>query len=544
MTSLPGSPTIGRHLEALYPGADHAAIGERLHELFASLRRRPLGAWSAADTVLITYGATVVAPGEAPLRTLRRFLDDYVGDGFSAVHILPFFPYSSDDGFSVIDYRIVDPALGDWTDIGAIADDYQLMVDLILNHASAQSAWFQQFRAGRAPGTDYFVTADPDADTSTVTRPRTHPLLQPVATPSGERHVWCTFGHDQVDLDFANPDVLLEFASILVDYLDRGATLIRLDAVAYLWKQLGTTSIHLEQTHTVVKLFAQLLAGRARLITETNVPHAENISYFGAGDEADAVYNFTLPPLVLDAFWHERSGPLQAWLTALDSPPPGRVFLNFLASHDGFGVRPAEGLLTTEEITALADRARALGGFVSEYDSPNGPRPYELNLSLADALGSVDRLVAAHALMAALPGVPAVYIHSLLATPADAAAVERTGNRRAINRVTLDDGELRAELADEASRPAQALRRITDLLAVRARQPAFDPAADLEPLDVGPTVVAFRRSHPDQRITVLANVGAERVDGFAPEIVDGGVDLISGQPIATLAPGQVGWVAD
>jgi len=215
--------------------------------------------WDQRDAVLITYGDMVSADGEAPLATLRR------------------------------------SALGSWDDIDALGGDYRLMADLVINHVSGQSHWFRAYCNGLAPERHYFIEVEPDADLSAVVRPRTAPLLRAVQTPAGERHVWATFGPDQLDVDFSNPDVLFEYLDILLLYVYHGTQI---------WKQLGTPCIHLPQTHEVVKLLRdllQMLAPGVLLITETNVPHAENLSYFGAGDEAHMVYQFSLPPLLLHA---------------------------------------------------------------------------------------------------------------------------------------------------------------------------------------------------------------------------------------------------
>jgi len=304
--------------------------------------------WDQTDAVLISYGDMVCASQEAPLATLRRFLEQHVGDAISSLHLLPLFPYSSDDGFAVIDYRQIDPALGRWADLDALADDYRLMLDLVINHVSSQSRWFRAYTNGMAPERHYFIEVDPKADLSAVVRPRTSALLRSVQTPYGERHVWATFGQDQIDVDFSNPDVLFEYLDILLFYVHHGAQIIRLDAIAYLWKQLGTSCIHLPQTHEIVKLLRDLLnlvAPRVLVVTETNVPHAENISYFGNGDEAHLVYQFSLPPLLLHAMHSGNGRYLTEWAAALAPPPPGCTYFNFTASHDGIGVRPLEGLL-------------------------------------------------------------------------------------------------------------------------------------------------------------------------------------------------------
>ncbi len=327
----------------------------------------PVEPWSEKDAVLITYGDMVRAADERPLATLHSFLNRHLKKAFNTVHVLPFFPYSSDDGFSVIDFREVNHDLGTWDDIEALSRDFRIMADLVLNHVSRQSRWFRYYVAGVSPARFYFIEADPAADYSSVVRPRATPLLSSTQTRDGERHVWTTFSDDQVDLNFKNPDVLFEFIDILFFYISKGVRVFRLDAIAYLWKDLGTPCIHLPQTHQIVKLFRdiiELLAPDVLLITETNVPQDENISYFGNGDEAHIVYQFPLPPLLLHALQTGQGRYLTEWAAALPALPRGRTFLNFTASHDGIGVRPLEGILSDAEIAKLADGGRGTGAAV------------------------------------------------------------------------------------------------------------------------------------------------------------------------------------
>ncbi len=488
------------------------------------------------DAVLITYGDQFRIPDEPPLRTLRRFLRTHLGKSISAVHILPFFPYSSDDGFSVIDYRRVNPDFGTWEDIKALEHDYRLMFDAVINHVSRQSAWFQGFLRGEVPYTDYFIVVDPQTDLSQVVRPRPWPLLTPVETAHGLKHVWTTFSADQIDLNYANPAVLLEIADLLLFYVARGARIIRLDAIAYLWKEIGTPCIHLPQTHAVVKLFRTMLdevAPGVLLITETNVPHAENISYFGDGhDEAQLVYNFTLPPLTLHALQTGDATRLTAWARTLKTPSEATAFFNFLASHDGIGVRPAEGWLSTEEIAALADRTLAHGGRVSTYARPDGSQaPYELNITWYDALNDpahpdghgIARFMASQAIMLALAGVPGIYVHSLFGSSNCERCFRERGYPRALNREKFAYPDLEAELADPQSRAARILTAYRRLLNVRRRHPAFHPQAAQEVLELHPGVFAVRRGEGREALLALVSVRPEPLrlhlparEGFPP----------------------------
>ncbi|MCX7426452.1 MAG: sugar phosphorylase, partial [Planctomycetia bacterium] len=426
--------------------------------------------WDQRDVVLITYADQVRAADRCPLAALGQFLGETGLDRvINTVHLLPCFPYSSDDGFSVIDYRRIDPALGDWADVRALGRKHSLMLDLVLNHVSRRSPWYAAYAAGREPYVRYFLEVDPAADLSAVTRPRSLPLLTPVETARGTRYLWTTFSDDQIDLNYAEPDVLVEMIDVLLFYLEQGARIIRLDGIAYLWKQPGTPCIHLPQTHEVVKLLRDVVDAVAPgtiLLTETNVPQAENTSYFGdGGDEARMVYQFSLAPLLLEALLSGDAGLLVGWLAELEPTPPGTTTLNFTASHDGIGVRPLEGLMPPDRFERLIESVIRRGGRVSTKRNPDGSEsPYELNVTYFSALAEPDRadglavqvrrFLASQALMLSLRGVPAVYFHSLVATPNDVVGAERTGRARSINRRKFDAAELRAALGCLGSPPA------------------------------------------------------------------------------------------
>ncbi|MEC7377955.1 MAG: sugar phosphorylase, partial [Pseudomonadota bacterium] len=466
-------------LEVVYPELDCDFLAE---QLLATVGLEPnqepppahQNHWDESDVVLITYADTVQRADEKPLVTLHRFLEDCLADTVSAVHILPFFPYSSDDGFSVMDYLAVNESHGTWEDIERIAGDYKLMADLVINHMSARSRWFENFRKRVEPGKDYFFEGNPRDDLSAVVRPRTSPLLNAVQTDDGERYVWCTFSDDQVDLNFANPMVLVEFAAIIRYYLDRGILLFRLDAVAFLWKEPGTPCIHLQQTHELIKILRLLIehhSPNAVVITETNVPNRENLTYFGNANEAHVIYNFSLPPLLINTLVTGDCKHLKTWLMSMPPAQMGTTYLNFIASHDGVGMRPTDGLLSDEEKQRLINTMESFGGKVSFRRTPDGrDQPYEINIALYDALqGTAEsgrdhwqlpRFLCAHTIMLALEGIPAFYIHSLLATENDLARVEHTGRLRSINRSQWQLDELEEKLADPLSHHGKAFAEL------------------------------------------------------------------------------------
>ena len=484
-----------------------------------------------SDAILITYGDQFQQPGLPHLLTLAHFLDAYLRDVLDGVHILPFFPYSSDDGFSVIDYKQVRPDLGDWEDIVRLRQQgRRLMFDAVVNHISRESAWFQGFLRDEAPYRDYFIVADPNADLSRVVRPRALPLLTPVKTASGVKYVWTTFSDDQIDLNYANPKVALEIIDVLLFYAAKGADIIRLDAIAYLWKIIGTTCIHLPQTHAMVKLWRAIFDAvdpDLLLITETNVPHRENISYFGAylpetgkTDEAQLVYNFTLAPLTLHAFLSGDATKLSRWAAHLKAPP-GATFFNFIASHDGIGVRPAEGILTPEEMQSLVARTLAHGGQVSYKANPDGSRSvYELNTTLYDFLNDpahpdpdvdVARFLATQSILLSLTGVPGIYVHSLFGSRNCHACYERTGRARSLNREKFLLSEVEDFLSAENSHQSRVFAGYRAMLATRRQHPAFHPLANQQVHHLGPTIFAMERVAPagEERMLCLTNVSGQ-----------------------------------
>jgi len=551
---------IEARLQRLY-GQDGGVVAERLVSVVESRRQQmpPPSAttWNETDAVLITYGDQISADGETPLQTLRSWLcRTGLNQLIHTVHILPFSPYSSDDGFSVIDYRRVDPALGTWDDITALGEHVNLMFDLVLNHCSQESEWFQAYLRGEEPYIRYFIEADPAVDLSGVTRPRSLPLLHEFTTSRGPRHIWTTFSRDQVDLNFADPDVLIEMIDILLFYAQQGARIIRLDAIAYLWRELGPPCIHLPQTHEVVKLMRDVLEVAAPgtwLLTETNVPHVENVSYFGERDEAHLVYNFSLPPLLLEAFVSEDVTYLQNWLADLEYPA-GTAYFNFTASHDGVGVRPLEGLVPAARFEQLIAAMRERGAFVNtKRDSNGNDSPYELNITYFDAFSDpvapdadlhAQRFLASQAIMLFLRGIPGIYFHSLVGTPNDHDGVLRTKQNRSINRRKFREQELEDLLADQASAQRQVLDGYQQLLRTRQANSAFHPDAPIEVTDVGSAaVLAFTRHSLEdgQRLLIVANVSGRATTIRLPD-ENPAVDLLTGSVLAEptrLAPYQV-----
>lgn len=536
----------------------------------------PAERFSERDVVLITYGDLLLSADRSPLATLADFAEDFFNGIITTLHILPFYPYSSDRGFSVISFEEVDPKLGTWEDVAELEADFKLMFDGVFNHISAKSYWFQQFLAGNPEYKDFFICFSsskeiPEDRLKLILRPRTTPVLSKFETIDGPRWVWTTFSEDQVDLNFKNPRVLLKIIEILLYYVRRGADLLRLDAITYLWCTLGTTCAHLRETHEVVKLFRDVLdavSPHVGLITETNVPHADNVTYFGNGhDEAQMVYNFALPPLVLHAFMNGDATILSRWAATLNPPSELTSYFNFLDSHDGIGVMGARGILSEEQIAAMCDRVRAHGGFVSMKSEAGGKQsPYELNITWFSALNNdndgepvklqVDRFIASRAVALVLRGVPGIYLPSVFGSRNDIEAVAREGSLRSINRTAIIESRLLDALGDMESLHARIARAYVELLETRVAEPAFHPTAGQEVLDVDPRVFAVVRAPAGaERVLCLINVSPEAVEvsidaasaGLAPGLLEGlvakaGIDAADGKVELRLGPYDVRWL--
>ena len=534
-----------------------------LKEKFPASQKMKNGYFSQKDVILITYGDTLNKNGEMPLITIHEFANKFLKDTFSHIHFLPFFPFSSDDGFSVMDFFSVNPELGSWADIELMGTDFKLMFDLVLNHISAKSKWFEYYLQEKEGFKELAIEVDPSIDLSAVTRPRSLPLLTEVKKKSGATvNVWTTFSADQIDLNFKSIDVLEKMVEALLFYVQKGASIIRLDAIAYLWKEIGTNCIHLSLTHDVVKLFRLIfdkVAPHVMILTETNVPHDENISYFGDGDnEAQMVYNFTLPPLLLYSFLKEDASVLSNWARGLDLKSDSNTFFNFTASHDGIGVRPLEGILPAKEINLLVETVKNNGGRVSYKKNSDGSEsPYELNITYVDALLNTkfdpdryhaQRFLASQAIQYALPGVPATYIHSLLGSRNWDEGVRQTRMARTINREKLRTDDVISQLEDFETFRFRIFHPYINMIKVRKVQPAFHPNAGFEILSIDPKIFTIARYGKDQTIYALTNISSLQVSctlkgGGVPPMMK---DLLTGERLSVdslrLNPYQFVWL--
>ncbi|MCH4888014.1 sugar phosphorylase [Acidaminobacter sp. JC074] len=509
---------------------------------------------SEKDMMLITYGDSLLSK-ESPLKTLDTFLSKHAKDALSAVHLLPFYPYTSDDGFSVVDYTAVHEELGTWGDIKSLSNQYDLMFDAVINHISKSSDWFKGYLNGDEKYKTYFHECDPSLDYSEVTRPRALPLLSPFETNEGTKYLWTTFSEDQIDLNYESIPLFIEIMEILIAYAKKGARYIRLDAIGFMWKKLGTSCIHLEETHELIKVMRMILdeiVPGTILITETNVPHKENISYFGDNDEAHMVYQFPLPPLTLHTFISEDSTKILKWIDGLDRTSSDTSYFNFLASHDGIGMRPVEGILDKDEQALIVDKVGLRGGKINYRTLSDGSKaPYELNISYVDALSDLDendeirakRFLASQAILLSVEGVPGIYIHSLLGSRNYQKGVEESGINRRINREKLQLDKVEESLETDSLR-SMIFYKYLDLIKVRKSSSAFSPDAIQEAVFIDNRIFSIKRMNEktSAQVNVYINISNEAV---SLNLSESGLNLMTDERLGghvSIKPYEIIWL--
>jgi sucrose phosphorylase len=472
---------------------------------------------SEKTTLVICYGDSVYSEKKKSIKVFQNFFQKKLKNCFNTIHFLPFYPSSSDSGFAVKDHYKVENKLGNWSDIKNISKSNSVMADMVINHSSARGLWFKNFLKKKEPGKDYFLTVDSKFNTSNVVRPRDHKLLKKIKIFKKSDYLWRTFSPDQIDLNFKNPSVLVQFIKIMSHLINNGVTIFRLDAIAYLWKENGTKCINLKQTHEIIKLLRNvinLLNIQTKIITETNLPEKENLSYFGKNDEANWIYNFSLPPLLIHAFLFENSSYLNKWCKNLPNTKNGNCYLNFIASHDGIGIRPTEGLLNKKTLNDFLKRLKKNGSKFSYRKIHNKiKKVYEANITVFDALKKSDndqkgifyleRYVSAHAIMISFEGIPAIYFNSMFGTSNDEAKYIITGNNRDLNRYKWNYKNISKKLDNKNSKQSIFFKEISNLLRVRKKQKAFHPNASRHNLNLGSNFFSFKRVSIDKGQTII-----------------------------------------
>ncbi len=500
--------------------------------------------WNESHSVLITYADSIYKNGEATLVTLRDLLSNYFGSLSKVVHILPFLKSTSDGGFAVSSYETLEEKFGSWDDLKSISKNHDLMADLVLNHVSSSHLWVQQFIKSQEPGISNVFSPDQNLDWSNVVRPRSSSLFSQINTEDGPKQVWTTFGPDQIDLNWHNPKMNLEFLNLIITYLSNGIKWFRLDAVGFIWKESGTTCLHLPKAHSIVKILRFLLNNLLDdgvLITETNVPQKENLSYLIPEDEAHMAYNFPLPPLLLEAIITSRADILNSWIFDWPNLPDETTLFNFTASHDGVGLRALEGLMNEQRIKDLLINCEKRGGLVSHRRLSNGEdKPYELNISWWSAMEDsgrdsnryqFERFILTQLLVMALKGVPAFYLPALLASENDIKSFSKTGQRRDLNREKFKTDNLLAVLNNPESNANKNLKYLRNAMDVRSNLKQFHPSSKMKCLSKGRSdIIVIKRGKGSDSVFAIHNMTENKInyqlnDDDLPKILDNDLNM-------------------
>ena len=479
--------------------------------------------WDSSSVVLITYPDSIYRKDESTLKTLTEFVKNRLSGLSSVIHVLPFLPSTSDGGFAVSNHEKIDDTFGNWNDLKDLSSKHKIMADLVLNHVSSSHPWVHQFIKSEDPGPSYIVSPSETNVWENVIRPRNTSLFTNINTKQGFKSVWTTFGPDQIDVDWRNPHIFLEFLKLLVRYITNGADWIRLDAIAFIWKEPYTTCLHLDPVHSIVKLLnkcLKIIKPSAVLITETNVPEKENLSYLIEGNEANLAYNFTLPPLLLEAIYTGKTDLLKSWLSTWKELPRHTSLLNFTSSHDGIGLRALEGIMDDQRIHNLLVESEKRGGLVSHRRLSNGDdQPYELNISWWSAMSNegsdntvfqFERFLLSQLFTLSIKGVPAFYLPSVLASPNDIDSFRKTGQRRDLNREKFEANKLLEALKNFDSPASKNISYLTHIVKVRSRLKAFHPEASMKCISTNiANCIILQRGLDEDSVYVICNMSSK-----------------------------------
>ena len=566
-----------RILQDIYPEIDPSFLNNFAEELAnqaqknqSSDRARDSALWSESDVLLIAYPDNINSQNTSPLKSLREFLTKYFSDTISIVHVLPFLMSTGDDGFSVQNYFVVDEKFGDWNDVGELTKHSTLMADLVLNHCSVKNSWFIGYQNGDPLYENFFCTVPKDFDISKIVRPRSSSLKEKFLVNGEERDIWCTFSSDQADLNFKNPKVLRKLIDVVFWYIEMGVRVFRLDAVAFIWKNSGTTGLNAPQAHLIVRLLRILVDYLDRgiiLITETNLPVHENLTYFGNGNEAHWIYNFTLPPMSIFTLMFGDATQIRKWSMGMPPALPNTAYLNFLSSHDGIGLRPIEGVLPDQQLDQMVSQLEYNGSLFSWRNiSQSEQKIYEANITLFDSLRhipsdpngefKIQRYLAANCIMLGFEGVPAFYLNAMFATGNDTEAVIKNRSNRAINRHKWSKIELEKRLNSSHNIESKILNSLKKLISIRKRQAAFHPNATQFTLQLESCFFGIWRQSIDRCQSIFAITNVTHLEQSLSlshlnlVFSDRWFDLISGDEITnsesvlSFLPYQTYWISN
>ena len=468
---------------------------------------------------LITYADRL---GGGTLNDLRALLAGPLAGVFGAVHILPFYhPIDgSDAGFDPIDHTRVDPRLGDWSDVAALAGDIDVMADVIVNHMSSHSPQFQDYSM-HGSGSRFeglFLTRDAvftqgasPADLAAIYRPRPGLPFTSVQLANGEERVlWTTFTAEQVDIDVRHRRGREYLDAILRTLAASGVKMVRLDAVGYAIKQAGKSCFMMPATYEFIAGFAaQARALGLEVLVEVHAHYRQQIEI---ARHVDWVYDFALPPLLLHACFFKTARVLREWI----AQRPINA-LNVLDTHDGIGIidigaaahdRAGQpGLVPPEELDQLVESIHrnsggqsreATGAAASNLDL------YQVNCTFYDALGRDDgAYLLARAVQFFLPGIPQVYYVGLLAGVNDMALLRRTGVGRDINRQHFSSEQIALAFAKPV------VSQLLELIRLRNAHPAFGGNFECAQDERGDWLT-LRWTHGSARVELRADFGLLR----------------------------------
>ena len=426
------------------------------------------------------------------LHDLREILRSHFQDIFCGVHILPPYPSSGDRGFAPLTYFEIDPRLGTWEDVRDIGATFDVLVDLMVNHISRQSPYFQDFiqngRESKYAG--LFITLDKiwpgsvpnPADVAKIflRRPE-HPFSDILIQSNGQvERVWSTFGtrdwSEQMDLDVHDPTTRYLFREILAHLSHNGVKMVRLDAIAFVIKKPGTTCFFVEPE---IYAFIDWIETEARVVGIELLPevHADFPIQLKLAEHGHWVYNFALPLLVLHTLLDKDSTALKEHLRVCP-----RRQITMLDCHDGIPVQPdLDGILGVDEAQKVVADCLARGANLNRiYSVAHRLRPdfdaHQINITYYSALNADDAAyLAARAIQFFTPGIPQVYYVGLLAGENDPSAVLQTGENRAINRHNYTTAEV------ETAIQKPVVQRLMRLARFRNTYPAFDGEFEILP---------------------------------------------------------------
>ncbi len=422
---------------------------------------------------LITYPDSMGANLPELHYVLRKFFSKAV----HGVHILPFYPSSSDRGFAPKTYDEVDPAFGTWEDVEKIGQDFDLVIDFMVNHISRQSIFFQDY-VEKGPASEYadmFLSFDKmipggfiqEEDLEKVYTRKPRPHYQQLERPNGTlEKIWCTFDYEQIDLDYDSPKTREVMRKFLIRLARNKPKMIRLDAIAYTTIELGTNCFFVEPK---IWEYLDWFDDYASAFDTEILPEVhEHFSYqFKLAKKGYWCYDFSLPMLVLHCLYMKTTRRMKSWLKKCP-----RKQITTLDTHDGIGVVDVQDLLNQEEIDQTIEQLYEKGSNVKKtYSGPEYQNldVYQVNCTYYSALGcNDDAYIVARTIQFFTPGIPQVYYVGLLAGENDIELLEKTRLGRNINRHNYTLKEIREDI----QKPV--VQRLLKLMEFRNSYPAFN----------------------------------------------------------------------